>query len=219
MVSLKLQKRLAAAVLGCGKKKVWLDPNEINDISMANSRALFYASSPSRSVGPLCSARLNSRLPFSQAKEFASSSRPTSSLKSPLRSTLAPAFAAVTSLSARSATCFHMPTRNFFLAHIAMPPGFTQRALFVASHSAPSPHFMFRVVTPVSASAVVLLTRVCPPRYQAPSCVCLLLHYCVCFLSHSCVGLLLHLRICGARATKHFLDLLCVSIAAIRFSG
>ncbi len=38
MVSLKLQKRLAAAVLGCGKKKVWLDPNEINDISMANSR-------------------------------------------------------------------------------------------------------------------------------------------------------------------------------------
>ena len=40
MVSLKLQKRLAAAVLGCGKKKVWLDPNEINDISMANSRAL-----------------------------------------------------------------------------------------------------------------------------------------------------------------------------------
>jgi large subunit ribosomal protein L19e len=39
MVSLKLQKRLAAAVLGCGKKKVWLDPNEINDISMTNSRA------------------------------------------------------------------------------------------------------------------------------------------------------------------------------------
>jgi len=36
--SLKLQKRLAASVLGCGKKKVWLDPNEINEISMANSR-------------------------------------------------------------------------------------------------------------------------------------------------------------------------------------
>jgi large subunit ribosomal protein L19e len=35
---LKLQKRLAASVLGCGKKKVWLDPNEINEISMANSR-------------------------------------------------------------------------------------------------------------------------------------------------------------------------------------
>ncbi|KAA8490961.1 60S ribosomal protein L19-2 [Porphyridium purpureum] len=39
MVSLKLQKRLAASVLGCGKRKVWLDPNEVGDISMANSRA------------------------------------------------------------------------------------------------------------------------------------------------------------------------------------
>ena len=38
MVSLKLQKRLAASVLKCGKRKVWLDPNEVNEISMANSR-------------------------------------------------------------------------------------------------------------------------------------------------------------------------------------
>jgi len=38
MVSLKLQKRLAASVLNCGKRKVWLDPNEVNEISMANSR-------------------------------------------------------------------------------------------------------------------------------------------------------------------------------------
>ncbi|KAE8730938.1 60S ribosomal protein L19 [Hibiscus syriacus] len=38
MVSLKLQKRLAASVLKCGRGKVWLDPNEINEISMANSR-------------------------------------------------------------------------------------------------------------------------------------------------------------------------------------
>lgn len=38
MVSLKLQKRLAASVLKCGKGKVWLDPNEANEISMANSR-------------------------------------------------------------------------------------------------------------------------------------------------------------------------------------
>ena len=37
MVSLKLQKRLAASVLGCGKNKVWLDPNEVNEISVANS--------------------------------------------------------------------------------------------------------------------------------------------------------------------------------------
>ncbi|GAX74533.1 hypothetical protein CEUSTIGMA_g1982.t1 [Chlamydomonas eustigma] len=38
MVSLKLQKRLAASVMGCGLRKVWLDPNEVNEISMANSR-------------------------------------------------------------------------------------------------------------------------------------------------------------------------------------
>eukprot|EP00602_Paraphysomonas_sp_CaronLab_P001269 CAMPEP_0185023458 /NCGR_PEP_ID=MMETSP1103-20130426/6128_1 /TAXON_ID=36769 /ORGANISM="Paraphysomonas bandaiensis, Strain Caron Lab Isolate" /LENGTH=188 /DNA_ID=CAMNT_0027556061 /DNA_START=51 /DNA_END=617 /DNA_ORIENTATION=+ len=38
MVSLKLQKRLAASVLKCGKKKVWLDPNEATEISVANSR-------------------------------------------------------------------------------------------------------------------------------------------------------------------------------------
>lgn len=38
MVSLKVQKRLAAAVLGCGKRKVWLDPNEITEIHNANSR-------------------------------------------------------------------------------------------------------------------------------------------------------------------------------------
>lgn len=38
MVSLKLQKRLAASVLKCGKRKVWLDPNEINELKNADSR-------------------------------------------------------------------------------------------------------------------------------------------------------------------------------------
>jgi len=38
MVSLRLQKRLASTILKCGKGRVWLDPNEINEISMANSR-------------------------------------------------------------------------------------------------------------------------------------------------------------------------------------
>eukprot|EP01119_Soliformovum_irregulare_P002464 TRINITY_DN12709_c0_g1_i1.p1 TRINITY_DN12709_c0_g1~~TRINITY_DN12709_c0_g1_i1.p1 ORF type:complete len:269 (-),score=94.31 TRINITY_DN12709_c0_g1_i1:117-923(-) len=38
MVNLRLQKRLAASILGCGRGKVWLDPNESNEISMANSR-------------------------------------------------------------------------------------------------------------------------------------------------------------------------------------
>ncbi|KAJ6687374.1 RIBOSOMAL PROTEIN L19 [Salix koriyanagi] len=38
MVSLRLQKRLAASLLDCSKGKLWLDPNESTDISMANSR-------------------------------------------------------------------------------------------------------------------------------------------------------------------------------------
>mmetsp|Transcript_770 Transcript_770/g.2500 ORF Transcript_770/g.2500 Transcript_770/m.2500 type:complete len:194 (-) Transcript_770:393-974(-) len=38
MVSLKLQKRLAASIFKCGERKIWLDPNEVNEISMANSR-------------------------------------------------------------------------------------------------------------------------------------------------------------------------------------
>jgi large subunit ribosomal protein L19e len=38
MVNLTTQKRLAASVLGCGERKIWLDPNEITEISSANSR-------------------------------------------------------------------------------------------------------------------------------------------------------------------------------------
>ncbi|CAG8600503.1 9436_t:CDS:2, partial [Cetraspora pellucida] len=37
-VNLSSQKRLAASVLSCGKRKVWLDPNEVTEISNANSR-------------------------------------------------------------------------------------------------------------------------------------------------------------------------------------
>lgn len=37
-VNLRNQKRLAASVLNCGKRKIWLDPNEVNEISNANSR-------------------------------------------------------------------------------------------------------------------------------------------------------------------------------------
>ncbi|KAJ5071024.1 60S ribosomal protein L19 [Anaeramoeba ignava] len=38
MASLKLQKRLASSVLGVGKRRVWLDPNEISTLSLANTR-------------------------------------------------------------------------------------------------------------------------------------------------------------------------------------
>ncbi|KAL8708395.1 MAG: hypothetical protein Q9220_006685 [cf. Caloplaca sp. 1 TL-2023] len=37
-VNLRTQKRLAASVVGCGKRKIWLDPNEVSEISNANSR-------------------------------------------------------------------------------------------------------------------------------------------------------------------------------------
>ncbi|ODV95812.1 hypothetical protein PACTADRAFT_49260, partial [Pachysolen tannophilus NRRL Y-2460] len=37
--NLRTQKRLAASVMGVGKRKVWLDPNETTEISQANSRA------------------------------------------------------------------------------------------------------------------------------------------------------------------------------------
>ncbi|KAG8458669.1 hypothetical protein KFE25_008466 [Diacronema lutheri] len=37
-ICLRVQKRLAASVLKCGKRKIWLDPNEVTEISMANSR-------------------------------------------------------------------------------------------------------------------------------------------------------------------------------------
>lgn len=43
---LRLQKRLASSVLRCGKKKVWLDPNETNEIANANSREFLGSSSP-----------------------------------------------------------------------------------------------------------------------------------------------------------------------------
>ena len=42
MVNLRSQKRLAASVLDCGKNRVWLDPNEAQEISLANSRMDFY---------------------------------------------------------------------------------------------------------------------------------------------------------------------------------
>lgn len=37
MAFLRLQKRLAAAVLKCGKKRVWIDPNETSEVALANS--------------------------------------------------------------------------------------------------------------------------------------------------------------------------------------
>jgi len=41
MVNLRSQKRLAASVLDCGKNRVWFDPNESQEISLANSRTFF----------------------------------------------------------------------------------------------------------------------------------------------------------------------------------
>ena len=38
MVNLRQQRRLAATILGVGKGRVWMDPNEVNEIALANSR-------------------------------------------------------------------------------------------------------------------------------------------------------------------------------------
>ena len=38
MVSLRLQRRLAASVMKCGEHRVYLDPNEVSEISMATTR-------------------------------------------------------------------------------------------------------------------------------------------------------------------------------------
>lgn len=38
MVNLRLQRRLASSILGVGNKRVWMDPNEVNEIALANSR-------------------------------------------------------------------------------------------------------------------------------------------------------------------------------------
>ena len=38
MVNLRLQRRLASSILGSGNKRVWMDPNEVNEIALANSR-------------------------------------------------------------------------------------------------------------------------------------------------------------------------------------
>lgn len=38
MVNLRLQRRLASSIMGAGKSRVWMDPNEVNEIHLANSR-------------------------------------------------------------------------------------------------------------------------------------------------------------------------------------
>jgi len=38
MAMLRLQRRLAASVLKCGRKRVWIDPNETSEVALANSR-------------------------------------------------------------------------------------------------------------------------------------------------------------------------------------
>ena len=38
MVMLRRQRKMAATVLRCGKHRIWMDPNECNEIKLANSR-------------------------------------------------------------------------------------------------------------------------------------------------------------------------------------
>ena len=43
MAFLRLQKRLAASVLKCGKRRVWIDPNETSEVALANSSKIYNA--------------------------------------------------------------------------------------------------------------------------------------------------------------------------------
>ncbi len=43
MAFLRLQKRLAATVLKCGKRRVWIDPNETNEVALANSSKYIFS--------------------------------------------------------------------------------------------------------------------------------------------------------------------------------
>jgi len=52
--NLRLQKRLASSVMKCGKRKVWLDPNEINEIANANSSKLSFIYHPSYQQNNCC---------------------------------------------------------------------------------------------------------------------------------------------------------------------
>ena len=61
MVSLKLQKRLAASVMSCGKGKVWLDPNEATVIGKNGTsrtspiRLAIFFFAPHHSIGSCAS--------------------------------------------------------------------------------------------------------------------------------------------------------------------
>ena len=43
MSKLNLQKRLAASIIKCGRRKVWIDPNETNEICLTDSRKYNYS--------------------------------------------------------------------------------------------------------------------------------------------------------------------------------
>jgi large subunit ribosomal protein L19e len=38
MAIVNLQRRLAASIIKCGKRKIWIDPNEVKEISLTDSR-------------------------------------------------------------------------------------------------------------------------------------------------------------------------------------
>ena len=54
MAFLRLQKRLAASVLKCGKKRVWIDPNETSEVALANSRKWLCQASKAHRLSRVC---------------------------------------------------------------------------------------------------------------------------------------------------------------------
>ncbi|KAJ1505527.1 hypothetical protein HMI56_001084 [Coelomomyces lativittatus] len=70
---LKAQKRLAASVLGCGKRKIWLDPNEATALDKAKS----LSSSPTTPSKPQTTGTV-SPIPLTSSPTFLKSSSSTS---------------------------------------------------------------------------------------------------------------------------------------------
>ena len=62
---MRLQRRLAADVLKCGRTRVWIDPNETNEVALANSRkSLLHSSAGSNSIDQLSGFRVLRSLSF-----------------------------------------------------------------------------------------------------------------------------------------------------------
>ena len=100
--NLRLQKRLSASVMKCGKRKVWLDPNEVNEIANANS-SMYTCTSRWHSSWH-CIANVQLCIYFQQGKTSGNWSRMVWSSRSPWLSTPELVFASTLKLVVKDVT-------------------------------------------------------------------------------------------------------------------